>query len=228
MLTIIGYDFEKFTVGIDLSTMPESTQFVARQAELREMSQLLQGHDARSIVVLCGLGGIGKTQLAREFMKRYKEKYTAMFWLNAKNEESVRLSFRSIAQQIQKYHPASPSHLSFDSSSDLDQTVTAVKNWLEFHKNTRWLLVYDNYDDVSMPGTPVDSAFDLKRFLPGCDHGSILVTTRLSQFPFGARIQVRRLQDVQENLQILSDSSGREAIKDGILLMTHKSFPRTD
>ncbi|KAL9619028.1 MAG: hypothetical protein Q9160_006349 [Pyrenula sp. 1 TL-2023] len=37
---------------------------------------------------------------------RHEEKYTAILWLNANNEDSLKLSFRAAAQQILKYHPS--------------------------------------------------------------------------------------------------------------------------
>jgi hypothetical protein len=97
ILTGVGTDFEQFAVGLNLSTIPEAAQFVARQTELTEMYRLLHGHKTRSAVVLHGLGGIGKTQLAIEYVRRHKEKYTAIFWLNANDEDSLRLSFRGVA-----------------------------------------------------------------------------------------------------------------------------------
>src|SRR5436189_596248 len=68
-----GMDFEQFAVGLDPSTIPEAAQFVARERELVEMHKLLYGHSTRSTVVLHGLGGMGKTQLAIEFARKHKE-----------------------------------------------------------------------------------------------------------------------------------------------------------
>ena len=63
-LTSKGFDFEQFAVGLNLMSFPEAAQFVARDKELSKMHELLQDHSSRSYVVLHGLGGIGKTQLA--------------------------------------------------------------------------------------------------------------------------------------------------------------------
>ena len=84
-LTGTGIDFEQFAVGLNLASFPEAAQFVAREKELSNMYELLYDYSNRTCVVLYGLGGIGKTQLAIEYIKRHKEKYTAVFWLNANN-----------------------------------------------------------------------------------------------------------------------------------------------
>jgi hypothetical protein len=61
------------------------------------MRELLHSYSSRSCVALYGLGGIGKTQLTIEYIRRYKEKYTAIFWLNANDQDSLKLSFRDVA-----------------------------------------------------------------------------------------------------------------------------------
>jgi len=78
-LTSTGVDFAQFAVGLNLASFPETTQFVAREKELSKMHALFQDHNSRSCVVLHSLGGIGKTQLAIAYARRYKEKYTAIF-----------------------------------------------------------------------------------------------------------------------------------------------------
>ena len=99
-----GTDFKQFTIGPDLSTILEAPQFVARERELAEMHRLLYGRITHLAVVFHGLGGVGKTQLAIEFARK-QGKSTAVFWLHAKDDGSLKLSFRDVAQQILSDHP---------------------------------------------------------------------------------------------------------------------------
>jgi hypothetical protein len=123
----IGANFEQFTVGINLLSIPKAAQFVSREKELVEMHRLLHGHSARSTIILHGLGGIGKTQLAIEYTRRYKEKYTAIFWLNANDENSLKLSFQDITQQILRDHPSASMLAGLDLDGNLDQVLLTVK-----------------------------------------------------------------------------------------------------
>jgi len=84
----IGVDFTQFAVGLDILSTLETAQLVGRETELEEMHRRLHGSSTRSTVVLHGLGGVGKTQLALAYAKRHIEKYTATFWLNANDELS--------------------------------------------------------------------------------------------------------------------------------------------
>lgn len=211
----IGTDFDQFTVGLDLSTTPEAAQFVAREQELSEMHKLLHGHSTRSAVVLHGLGGIGKTQLAIEYIRKHKEKYTAIFWLNANDEGSLKLSFRDVAQQVLRHHPSASLLASVDLEGDLDQVVKAAKAWLSVPKNTSWLMIFDNLDNPKVPNNNDPLAVDVRLFLPGRDHGSIIITTRSPRVSQGRRIQVRKLSNTKEALKILSNTSGREGIENG-------------
>jgi hypothetical protein len=216
-LTGTGVDFKQFAVGLNLASFPEATQFIAREKELSKIHELLHGHSNRTCVVLYGLGGIGKTQLAIEYIRRHKKKYTAIFWLNANDRDSLKLSFRDVAQQVLKYHP-STSLLAGVDLDDLDQVVYVVKAWLDLQKNTRWLMIYDNYDNPKTPSNlNLDrSAVDIRQFLPRSDQGSIIITTRSSRVSQGCRVHVKKLLDVKEGLEILSNTSGRKDIAEGM------------
>ena len=179
------------------------------------MYELLQGHRNRSCVVLHGLGGMGKTQLAITYARRHKEKYTAIFWLNANTEDSLKLSFRDIAQQVLRHYPSTSMLSSMDQDKDLDQVVSGVKTWLDFPQNIRWLMIYDNFDNPKTPNNTDTSAVDIRQFLPRSDHGSIIITTRSSQVRQGERIRVQKLLDIREGLQIVSNMSGRKEIEKG-------------
>lgn len=189
------------------------------------MHQVLYGSSSRSIIVLQGLGGIGKTQLSITYAKQHEEKFSAIFWLNANDEISLRLSFRSIAQQILEHHPSTNPLANIDLDVS-DRVVRAVKAWLGLQNNKRWLLIYDNYDNPKVSGSANSSAVDIRQFLPRYNRGSIIITTRSSQVTLGQRLRVEKLLDVQEGLEIVSKMSGRKDIQNGML--NYSGIARTE
>lgn len=124
-------------------------------------------------IILRGAGGIGKTQVALEFVYRNMKKFDAVFWCHADDTGKLSADFDKIAIQL---------GLVPDASGDSrDQTLTRelVKGWLENPKKSydesttkadeiaSWLLILD---DVSKPEALLD-------YIPaGASHGSILIT----------------------------------------------------
>src|SRR5580658_2248015 len=104
ILTGIGTKREDFSVTFGLSDVSDIEQFVAREEELAEIHRTLRGDGTRRTVVLHGLGGVGKTQLTIAYAKRHKNNYSAIFWLNIKDEDSLRQSFAKAAKQIMRDH----------------------------------------------------------------------------------------------------------------------------
>ena len=206
---------EAFSVSFSLSEVSETEYFVAREEELTEIHSTLSSDGSRRTVVLHGLGGIGKTQLAVTYAKRHRADYSAIFWLNSKDEDSLKQGFASVARRILQEHPSASRLSAVDEKGDLGEVVVAVKRWLSLPKNTRWLIVYDNYDNPKLPGNEVRTAVDIRQFLPEAYQGSIIITTRSAQVRIGHRIRVGKLKDVQDGLEILSHASGRERLMEG-------------
>ncbi|KAH7016584.1 P-loop containing nucleoside triphosphate hydrolase protein, partial [Microdochium trichocladiopsis] len=204
----------KFSISFSLSGVPETPHFVARDAEVSEMRRMLCSDGSRRIVVLHGLGGIGKTQLAATYINRYRDEYSAIFWINIKDEASIQQSFARIATQILEQSADTGSLKGLNLQQDHDKIVQAMKAWLSLPGNTRWLIVYDNYDDPKLPGRKADAVVDIHQFLPGAHQGSIVITTRLSQIDMGYHIRVDKLKSEHESLEILSKVSGRNGLQD--------------
>ncbi|KAF2720031.1 kinesin light chain 1 [Polychaeton citri CBS 116435] len=206
-----GPQCRDFSVPFSLTEVVETHSFVARRSELQEIRRNLSSNGSRQVVVLHGLGGIGKTQLALAYARRRKENYSAIFWLNAKDENAIKSSFVKIARQIYREHPSAIGSANSDPTSrnDLDEVVQAVKDWLSKPMNTRWLMIYDNYDNPQLQEVSDPAALDLLQYLPDAYHGSILITTRSSQVLLGHCIHIKTLDDLQDSLKILEDSSGR-------------------
>ncbi|KAL9131006.1 MAG: hypothetical protein Q9217_000948 [Psora testacea] len=162
---------------------------LSRQEELAAMHKTLGGGTGRRAVTLHGLGGIGKTQLAIAYAKAHGSDYSAVLWLNIKDEDSVKQSYARIARQILREHPSASQLVSITDESQLDEIVTAVKRWLEHAKNTRWLIVFDNYHNPKVPGTAGPGVVNIQQFLPEAYHGSVIVTTRESKVNVGRRMK---------------------------------------
>jgi hypothetical protein len=186
---------------------------VAREDELREIHKALRGDGSRHIVILHGLGGIGKTQLAIAYAKRHKDNYSAIFWLNIKDEDSLKQSFARVARQILREYPLAHG-LSTINMKNLNDVIDAVKAWLSLPYNTRWLIIYDNYDNPRLASNTDPAAVDITEFLPEVYQGSVLVTTRSSEVEIGHLRLVTKLGDVRDSLKILSNVSRREGVLD--------------
>lgn len=142
------------------------------------------------VVVLHGLGGIGKTQLSIVYTKRHKDNYSAIFWLNIKDEDSLKQSFAKLAKQISREHPSAIRVSNLETNQNLDEVVESIKSWLSLPNNTRWLMIYDNYDNPKLPGNTDLIAVDIRKFLPESYQGSILITTRSLEVRIGRSIQI--------------------------------------
>ncbi|KAJ5113958.1 hypothetical protein N7456_002492 [Penicillium angulare] len=188
------YDLSyKGRVGVHLNQAPHipPASFQARGLEMCQMENILKPHDNTSInrrlLVIGGKPGIGKTQLAIAYAKRHSENYESIFWLDAASEATLRRSLRSIAQLI----------LDVQQPKVIEDEEIAIRTlgWLSHSKNTRWLLIFDNYDD---PGQ-----FEIEKYYPTVTHGSIVITTRQPDLVTGRTLYVGPLQITAVGIQAL-------------------------
>lgn len=135
----------------------------------------------QKLFILHGLGGIGKTQLAVEFARLHHRRFSSVFWLDGRTEDSLKRSAASCASRIPKGQISETSRTySAGGSGDIDAVVKELMDWLAQPDNTEWLLIFDNVDREYNPRDPDPDAYDVKRYFSGNDHGAILITTRLA------------------------------------------------
>jgi tetratricopeptide (TPR) repeat protein len=107
---------------------------------------------------LYGLGGVGKTQVALEYVHRFMADYDLVWWISAEDPGDVVSSLAELAVR-----------LGAPSSEDINQaSQDAVQMLARGTPTRRWILVFDNADDP----------MQLKRFFPAGGGGHILVTSR--------------------------------------------------
>lgn len=203
-------DFGVYQTAFSLNGVPKARQFIDRQAELEEIERVLlprpeQGQSQRQKMhVLRGLGGMGKTQLAVEFAQRHHSRFSSVFWLDGRSEGTVKRSIASCAGRIPPGQiPETSRQYALDASADIDAVVKDVVGWLVRPHNTAWLLIFDNVDRdyMSQGGDP--DAYDVRRYLLGVDHGSVLVTTRLAGLEQLGESQELRKVSIEQGRAIL-------------------------
>jgi hypothetical protein len=84
------------------------------------MQKALRGDGSRRTVILHSLGGIGKTQPTATYLKRHRGSYSAIFWRNIKDEDTLKQSFSKIANQISQEHPLAKGLSSVATDADPD------------------------------------------------------------------------------------------------------------
>ncbi|KAG8724686.1 hypothetical protein FRC09_015597 [Ceratobasidium sp. 395] len=122
---------------------PPSPLFVGRSDLLSRIGQCLGDVQGQHICVVHGLGGVGKTQVALN--------YAHIFYVDCTSKHTIDADLKRIALA---------KHVG-DCTSD-------ALVWLA-RLQERWLIVYNNADDISI---------NLRGYFPSCSHGSILITTR--------------------------------------------------
>ncbi|CAN9171071.1 unnamed protein product [Alternaria alternata] len=197
------------------SSVPEVSRvehFVGRSEELDAIHKELEHDGSRKTAVVHGLGGMGKTQLALAYAQRHKDEYSAVFWVNSKDVDTLKQGYAAAARRIYREHPSLVYLNAVAEGSDLDEAAEGVKRWLSSAGNDRWLVIYDNYDTPKLPGHDELDTFDIRPFLPEADQGAILITTRSSQLQLGRPVAVKKLRDIEHSLEILSQTSRRDGL----------------
>ena len=191
-----------------LATAPEINYFVGRLKNLSSIeSALFPITGERKTVVLYGLGGIGKSQLAIEYAKQHRNDYTAVFWLNAKTEDTLKQSIVAGAQRLPEQYIDQELLHGPRNEVALDTIVSGMKRWLDIQGNHRWLLIYDNVDNPKIPDNKRANAYDILSWFPQAHQGSILVTTRWKNLTIGHMIEVAKLSKVEDSISLLRKRS---------------------
>jgi tetratricopeptide (TPR) repeat protein len=138
--------------------------FTGREEVLAALRQALTAESAAAIsqsAAISGLGGVGKTQVALEYVWRYRRHYNTILWITAETEQTLSTGFSTAADLLQVPGRQNP---------EQELVRKAVLRWLESHNG--WLVVFDNADRPEL----------LAPCLPRQHQGHILLTSRRQVF----------------------------------------------
>jgi tetratricopeptide (TPR) repeat protein len=142
----------------------QNQHFVGRQADLIALAKALKGGETTAIgqiAVATGLGGIGKTQLAVEFVHRYGQYFAGgVFWLSFGDPAAIPAEVAACGQWGSLDLPDG-----FDTFPLDDQVRLVLMAW---RSSLPRLLVFDSCEDQAL----------LARWRPPTGGCRVLVTTR--------------------------------------------------
>jgi tetratricopeptide (TPR) repeat protein len=151
------------------SEIPQrNSHFTGRVAELEALRANLVREDRPHppAQLISGMGGVGKTEIATEYIHRHRDKYEIIWWIRAEHTDRVRDALVKLGQRLD-VRPAGP-------EGGRDRTIAAVLDALAHGLGASWLLVYDN---AAQP-------LELQPYLPACPpNGHIIITSRLQNWP---------------------------------------------
>ncbi|MFE0724197.1 FxSxx-COOH system tetratricopeptide repeat protein [Streptomyces rochei] len=144
-----------------------NTSFVGRQGLLRAVEEQLGAQDTAAVLphALHGLGGVGKSQLALEYIYTHQHDYKVICWIPAERESLILAALGNLAAQL-GVTPAGQDRVGAPTANTaVPAVLEALRNGTPFND---WLLVFDNAEDVEA----------VRQYFPTNGPGKVIVTSR--------------------------------------------------
>jgi len=139
---------------------PRNPHFTGRRALLEDLAERLRTADLAAVLpqAIHGMGGVGKSQLAIEYVYRYLNEYNVIWWIPAERPQQILAAMAELARDLDL--PVGP---------EANTAVPAVREALrKGQPYDKWLLVFDNAEDLDA----------VRSVVPTGGPGKILVTSR--------------------------------------------------
>ena len=144
---------------------PGTAFFTGRDAEMRRLRQSENADgSAPRICVVHGLGGIGKSALARAYAEQQRGGVGLVRWLNASRPNTLHGELLDLAACVGIPY-------------DMSHTVMLSRLWAWLRDQPSWLLVYDDWSG-DLPEREAAGPDSLSALLPPEGAGQVLVTTQ--------------------------------------------------
>ncbi|CAL9585749.1 FxSxx-COOH system tetratricopeptide repeat protein [Streptomyces sp. enrichment culture] len=144
-----------------------NTSFVGRQALLRAVEEQLAAQDTTAVLpnALHGLGGVGKSQLALEYVYTHQHDYKVICWIPAERETLILAALATLAGQLGVAPTGQDSAGAPAANTAVPAVLEALRTGVPYDN---WLLVFDNAEDIEA----------VRQFFPTNGPGKVIVTSR--------------------------------------------------
>jgi hypothetical protein len=162
---VLGLHWENVAdLGRDLSQAPLLTTLYGRTQELKELEQWLL-HDNCRLVVIHGVGGIGKAALARQVVENIADKYDYVIWRSLNSTPPFHKLLTDMVQFLSK------------GQENRNNTLSPL---MEYLQQQRCLIVLEDWEEIMSSNSEDYNQYCdfLKRVAREPHHSSILLLSR--------------------------------------------------
>jgi tetratricopeptide (TPR) repeat protein len=138
---------------------PRNPNFTGRTKLLAQLHEQIQGGTTAVLPhALHGMGGVGKSHLALQYIYLHQSEYDLIWWIPAERTAQIGVAMVEMAQRMD-----------LSAGPDVGSARAAVLEALRLGEPyARWLLIFDN----------AESPEALRQYLPTGGPGSIMITSR--------------------------------------------------
>jgi ATP/maltotriose-dependent transcriptional regulator MalT len=148
-------------------TPPDVSEFVDRKTYLDELRNSI---DTENMIIIQGIAGIGKTQIAAKLQQNIKDEYIT-FWKELRDVETFDSMSRTLARFLMENGDSELAEYIEDGTTDHDIIMNLLLSSLE---NKNYVLFFDNYHVVAKK--EIHDLFS--RFKDRLKGSTIIITTR--------------------------------------------------
>jgi hypothetical protein len=191
--------------GIEIQYHPETTpdvpEFVDRETHLDDLRNTLA---KKNTIVIQGIAGIGKTQLAAKLQQNIKDEYIT-FWKKLRDVDTFDSVSRTLAGFLRKNGDPELAEYIEGGTTDHDIVLNILLRSLE---NKNYVLFFDNYHVVE--NKEIHDLF--KQFKDRLKGSTIVITTR-NPPPFVSPIDRVKKKITEESIEGFDLDSTREYLE---------------
>jgi predicted DNA-binding transcriptional regulator len=139
----VGLDATKTKPKQDWGEAADVAFFCGRKEELGELEELILSKNKYQLLMLVGMGGIGKTSLAFKLARKIQNEFDVVVWRSLRNAPNINDTLDNLWQFL---------NLKEDdhTNNSLDRKILKT---IEILRNSRCLLVFDNIESILEKGT---------------------------------------------------------------------------
>ncbi|MGW1817270.1 FxSxx-COOH system tetratricopeptide repeat protein [Streptomyces sp. NPDC002125] len=164
---------------------PKNPNFTGRESLLAAVQRQLREDETTAVLphALHGMGGVGKSQIAVEYVYRHSGEFNVIWWIPSEQENLVLGALADLARS-----------LGLEVGPQANAAVPAVREALRTGKPfDNWLLVFDNAEDIET----------VRKYFPNGGPGKIIVTSRNREWERVATPLSVDVFDRQESIALL-------------------------